>query len=178
MLNKLVTVRTFDTPIKANMALSFLETEGVEGFLEGEETVGMAWHLGNAFGGVKLQVREEDAERASILLDSDRLDEAEDLDWSQVDTGDKSYFEEREDDESQDETESGKNENEIVDRAFRSMVFGLLFIPILFYSLYLMGTVDWSSKNLTQKNKDRIPLIMLIDIGAITAYLYAFINYC
>ena len=62
MSDKLVTVATFGTPTEAALVRNQLEDQGIRVFLADEATVGMAWILGTAVGGVKLQVVEHDAE--------------------------------------------------------------------------------------------------------------------
>lgn len=68
MANRLVTLATFDTIAQAHVAKGELEAIGVRAFLTDEETVGMLWHFANALGGVKIQIAEEDSERAVALL--------------------------------------------------------------------------------------------------------------
>src|SRR5262249_26058835 len=70
MGEKLITVATFDTPIKAELAKNRLEEEGIPAFLGDEQTVGIRWHLGTALGGVKLQVSDEFADRAVAILEA------------------------------------------------------------------------------------------------------------
>ena len=70
MAERLVTVRSFWTEVEAHLAKNRLEAEGIPAFLADETTVSTAWHLGNAVGGVKLQVAEPDAERATVVLDA------------------------------------------------------------------------------------------------------------
>ena len=68
MDDKLVTVASFSEPIKAHLASAKLEAEGIEYFIIDENIVGMYWLYSQAVGGVKLQVREKDAEKATQLL--------------------------------------------------------------------------------------------------------------
>lgn len=63
-----VTLETFWSVEEAQLALGFLEVEGIPCQLEGVAVVGNLWHLANATGGVKLQVAREEAERAAALL--------------------------------------------------------------------------------------------------------------
>ena len=65
MSDKLVTVTSFGNVVEAEIARNALEAAGVRAFLEGEATVGNMWHLGNALGGVKLQVADADVPAAS-----------------------------------------------------------------------------------------------------------------
>lgn len=68
MPGRLVTLATFDTVAQAYIAKGELEAVGIRAFVTDEETVGMLWHAAAALGGVKVQVAEEDAERADALL--------------------------------------------------------------------------------------------------------------
>ncbi|HSK76243.1 MAG TPA: DUF2007 domain-containing protein [Thermoanaerobaculia bacterium] len=67
-LEKLVTVETFSTPWEAQLARARLETEGIHSVIADENFVRLYCALSNALGGVKLQVRKEDAPRAAELL--------------------------------------------------------------------------------------------------------------
>jgi putative signal transducing protein len=67
-LERLVTVETFNTPWEAQLARARLETEGIHSVIADENFVRLYWALSNALGGVKLQVRKEDAPRAAELL--------------------------------------------------------------------------------------------------------------
>jgi putative signal transducing protein len=64
----LVTIGSFDTPLKANILASRLEADGVECFVADAETIGTYCLLAGAVGGVKIQVRESDGPRAAAIL--------------------------------------------------------------------------------------------------------------
>lgn len=64
----LITIKSFLTPSEASMIQSILAAEDIYCFLKDENAVLMAPYLANAIGGVKLQVHEEDVERAIIIL--------------------------------------------------------------------------------------------------------------
>jgi hypothetical protein len=64
----LVTIATFDTPLKANIFASRLEADGVECFIADAETIGIHGLLAGAVGGVKIQVRESQGPRAAALF--------------------------------------------------------------------------------------------------------------
>lgn len=53
----------------AHLAVSKLRGSGVEAWLRDEATANMYWLYSNAIGGVKVEVREEDIERALEVLD-------------------------------------------------------------------------------------------------------------
>lgn len=65
----LVTIAAFRDPVEAHLARSRLECEGLACTLADEHTVGVNWLSSHAVGGVKLQVRERDRERALRILE-------------------------------------------------------------------------------------------------------------
>jgi hypothetical protein len=69
MSGRLTTVATFDLAAKAEMARNVLEGAGIQAVIADSEIVAMDWLISNAVGGIKVQVREEDAERAATVLD-------------------------------------------------------------------------------------------------------------
>lgn len=75
MAEKLITVASFNEPTMAHVAQIQLEAEGIESYLDNENVVGMFWHYGNALGGVKVQVREGDAEAAQLILQGPQTNE-------------------------------------------------------------------------------------------------------
>jgi len=64
----LIKVRTFDNYFLANITLTKLQSGGLECYLKDENTVIMDPILSGAIGGIKLVVKEEDAEEAKKLL--------------------------------------------------------------------------------------------------------------
>jgi hypothetical protein len=69
MDRRLVTVASFDQPPKARLVQNVLEAEGIQVAINDESLVAMDWLLSNAIGGVKVQVWEEDADRAVEILE-------------------------------------------------------------------------------------------------------------
>lgn len=67
-MSRFVTVATYDQLYLAEMTRESLEEAGVRVFLSDVEVVGNLRNLGAAGGGVKVQVAEENAERAIALL--------------------------------------------------------------------------------------------------------------
>lgn len=66
---KLVTVRRFTTSMDAHLLRVFLEDEDIECFIFDGHMVDMNVMISNALGGVRLQVREEQAEKALKLIE-------------------------------------------------------------------------------------------------------------
>lgn len=73
----LVTIATFEAPLKASLLASRLETSGIQCFIADAETVGMYQLLTSAVGGVKVQIREQDAPRAAYVIRELGLDTAD-----------------------------------------------------------------------------------------------------
>ncbi len=69
---QLVTLRKYLNVQEAWLAKSVLDSAGIECRLGDENTIRMDWFWSNLLGGVKLWVREEDAEQAASLLDQER----------------------------------------------------------------------------------------------------------
>jgi hypothetical protein len=67
-MSRFVTVAAFNEVPKAEIARNILEEAGIRSYLSDSELVAMDWLIANAVGGVKVQVAEEDAERASAAL--------------------------------------------------------------------------------------------------------------
>jgi hypothetical protein len=70
--SQLVTVETFSSPWEAHLARAHLETEGIHAIVADEHFFRLYSALTSTLGGVRLQVRPGDAERAAELLRSRR----------------------------------------------------------------------------------------------------------
>src|SRR5690242_18006536 len=68
-MESFITIKTFTQPHSAYIIKGHLEAEGIECFLKDELTVQSMNFYSEAIGGVKLQVRSTDAERAILLLE-------------------------------------------------------------------------------------------------------------
>jgi DNA-directed RNA polymerase subunit M/transcription elongation factor TFIIS len=62
-------VATYTKMEDAHLAVSKLQGSGVEAWLRDEATANLYWLYSNAIGGVKVEVRDEDFERALEVLD-------------------------------------------------------------------------------------------------------------
>ena len=65
---KTVTIRTFDNYFSANIMLTRLQDAGVICYLKDEYTVTIDPILSNAIGGIKLNIRQEDASMVNEIL--------------------------------------------------------------------------------------------------------------
>lgn len=68
MADSLVTVATYWNVGDAEVAKNALDAAGIESFLDDENMVRINWLNANAVHGVKLRVRDEDADRAGEVL--------------------------------------------------------------------------------------------------------------
>jgi len=67
--SEIVTVRQYRDLFEAQLAKGMLESAGIECFLADENIVRMNWYISNLVGGLRLQVRPDDAEAAREILD-------------------------------------------------------------------------------------------------------------
>jgi Putative prokaryotic signal transducing protein len=65
---RLVTIATFTDQVQAHILRCRLEVEGVPAFVAFEHHISMDWFLSQALGGVRVQVPETYAEKASEIL--------------------------------------------------------------------------------------------------------------
>jgi len=79
----LVTIATFSHPTEAYVPKSRLEAEGISSFVADADMITTNWLYSTAIGGAKLQVREEDAERALEILNL----KAEPAEWIEEEFG-------------------------------------------------------------------------------------------
>jgi hypothetical protein len=66
--NELVTLTRCDQLIAAQLLCGRLGAEGIEGFIPDENMANQTWHLSRALGGIRVQVRQGDLERAQQIL--------------------------------------------------------------------------------------------------------------
>ena len=65
----MVTIATFDQAAQARLAQNVLQAAEIQAAVSDESLVAMDWLLSNAVGGVKVQVWEEDEDRAVATLE-------------------------------------------------------------------------------------------------------------
>jgi hypothetical protein len=71
----MITIAQFSKPEEAHLLRMRLEAGGVPAFVLDENMVQMDWLYSNAIGGVRLQIAEEDAERAREILEEEPAEE-------------------------------------------------------------------------------------------------------
>jgi len=65
-----ITLRLYQHLHEAVFARELLASEGVDAFVPDENAASLNWPTPNGIGGVRLQVREDDAARAKEILES------------------------------------------------------------------------------------------------------------
>ncbi len=69
------TIATFTSPMDANMLVARLEGSGIAAFTRDENMISLDWLASNAIGGVKVDVAEEDVEKALAVLNAATAEE-------------------------------------------------------------------------------------------------------
>jgi hypothetical protein len=171
MPSKLVTLATFGNPAEAAIARNHLAAEGIRAFLADEDTVAMAWHLGNAIGGIKLQVADDDAERAISILETNDPNPIADDEWRSAGSGEK--LSDAETDETDDEDDPLQSPvDEDVARAFRAAIFGFIILPLQLYSLWLLAKIKFSGIPLSATTRRRMVITLLLNLPVVFVCLF------
>ena len=156
MAEKLITLVTFDMPFEAHLAKGLLEVNGVTSFLTDEFTVGVAWHLSNALGGIKLQVAETDAERAVNLLKGREREIADpDAEGGSPDAAKIERYPV--------ETPLSIGET-TANRALHAALLGIFFVPLQLYSLWLIGRLFFLRQKIERQAWKKIWVAGILDL--------------
>ncbi len=157
-----VTITAFDMPIEAHLAKNLLETNGLNAVLVDEFTIGVAWHLSNALGGIKLQVAETDFEGAIAVLEEQKKVTALDA-YTPLTSPAKI-----EKNEGEIETISVTEElngDKLANRALRAALLGFFILPILhLYSLLLIGRLRFSKQKISQHGHKVALFVGILDL--------------
>jgi len=174
MAGKLVTIARFDLAGQAHIAKNALEAAGIKSVLADEQTVAMDWLLSNAIGGIKVQVLEEDAERAvSALEESLGSDEPVDEETmtAEAEDAEKEGIDEPPEpiappsdalpSPTGPDTEEGAagkpSERDEYARRFLLAAFFGLVVPLLwFYAIYLFLNAAFGEGTLSPANRNRV----------------------
>ena len=68
-MHDFVTIKTFEFPHQVIILKSRLESEGIECYVPDERTLQMQPNFASALGGVRLQVRVGDIDKANLILE-------------------------------------------------------------------------------------------------------------
>ncbi len=166
MSYNLKTVARFENSGAANIAKNVLTEEGIAAFLASEAVVTALWHEGIAFGGIKLQVKEEDVDRAKQLLadrngEEDQTFEAEAFyDADVIDSDDVEATDL--------EPEPTEPEQDTI-RAIRAAVIGLLVPPVQLVASYYLAKLFCNPQPLQARYQTYFYIAVAINLFAILA---------
>jgi hypothetical protein len=162
MSDELVTVATFGDVVEANIARSRLEASGIEAVLADDRLVGVMPLLTGAIGGIRLRVRESDAEKAISALDTgESEDEAPEVQGAALPP--------------EDPAEPLSIREKKADRALKGAVLGLLFLPLQLYVLSLLVDIFYlSSERLRPDKRRRARIAALINIPVVVGFFFFF----
>jgi hypothetical protein len=172
MAQTLTTVATFYNVPQAELARNKLTEAGIQCVITDATTITLDWLLANAIGGIKVQVRGEDVDRAAEILgtapegpegttqavDEDELarqaleaerepDEVEEAPTEPADEAAISQPEAIEPPPPADERDGYAR------RLYLTSMFGLLIPPLFFYSLYLFLNAAFSPGQLSAQGR-------------------------
>ena len=180
MAGNLVTVATFDQGGKAHVARGALDAAGIRATIADETVVQMDWLLGGAVGWVKVQVLEEDADRAVAVLE-----EALGAD-SPADAAELAAEAEAAEPEDPKDAASApaavdevagplSERDQYASRAFLAAFFGLVVPLLWFYAVYLFLNAAFGDGPLSRRNRGRLRAVgALLALGFFTAmYLFS-----
>lgn len=184
MSDDFVTVATLNTPTEASLVRNMFDAEGIRVFLSDKEAVGMAWYLGYALGGIKVQVAESDVERAFEILDDHEPVTITEDDWKIAESFDaesedeEAKWGEGEEENSLDESEAdpATEIDELVDRAYKTAFFGLLFFPLQFYSLALLTKILMGSYELNSEQRKKMTIGYILCSVMLTFLFLVFVE--
>ncbi len=140
-MESLQTLARFDRAQEAYMLKGLLEGQGLTAFIADEETVNMAWHLGQAVGGIKVQVAEKDLATAREILAS--LNSIEKADAERI---------------------PSEHQAKQVHRALLAAGWGILLPPLQLYSIWIGIKLIAGDLPLAKELRPRLTLAMLLDL--------------
>jgi hypothetical protein len=170
-----VTIRTYTYAHEAALGQLRLDSCGIGSRLRDDHSVGMLPHLGNAFGGVKLEVKESDVEVAMELLSAVETKPAPERGpYRQAEA-----LDERDEDEEDDSAEEDEHEDDIAaasdrdvarvlksealelpgdpvaQRAYNASLLGFFFLPVVahLYSASLLWDIREQRLELTDRGE-------------------------
>lgn len=155
MPDDFVFIESYPTPHDAHLAANALRAAGIDVRMTDEATVGALPHLELALGGIKLFVREADAEDAVLILrgepqeqDSDSAKAASDERWP-----------------------GPRSDEETAKRAFHAAVVGILICPILLhaYSISLLLRIPSTSTPLSRRARRSARWAWLLNVAVLAA---------
>lgn len=145
--DELVTIATFTNSIDASLAQQQLKAAGINCLVADEATTNFAWHLSIAVGWIKLKVLRRDVDNAIDILTASDI-----------------QFQPFDDTDDDDEFEKLSPADEILERAFRAAVIGLIFFPLQIYSLWLLATLLFSGWKISRNRYLKAIITIILDL--------------
>ena len=180
MRQTLVTIATYWDTVEARLARIHLEAAGIRSTLQNEHSVTMNWlEFANASRGVELQVDEPDVDAAIEVLER-KAPEADEIgdDWKverETSIGDdeeteaESILEDADGLENVAEEPLNRRERQI-QRAYRSAMLGLIFLPVEFYCTYLLGASLLSDESIRPSIQKTARNAVLLNLCVLFVY--------
>lgn len=175
MGSDLVTLSTHTNVTEAYLIINRLKEINIPATLADANTVGMDFLLGNAVQWIKVQVREEDVERALDFLEQNEESTVaeDDIPWDQA---------EPEADEDPAEVQARIDAQKVpflepivdadierwVNAGYRCALFGLIFVPMSVISLGLLFFVAFKLNDLTPTQNRRFYTGLILDLVVLT----------
>lgn len=183
MTHELITVATLSSPVEASLVQNQLEAAGIRSFMSDEAAVGMAWYLGNAIGGVKVQVAESDAPHAFDVVNDHEPVTITEEDWrnpagldEEAEEFDRQWEEDETDEEGSHADSPVSDLNKMVDRAWKTAIYGIMFFPLQLYSLLLLAKIAFRGEHLSFEQRRKVRISYFVNSGMILVLLFLAID--
>jgi hypothetical protein len=135
----------------------------------------MLWHVGHAIGWIKVQVGNDDADAARVILSQHNKSAMSTLDEpveESPDAAESLRVSSFDDEEQRGEYEDEEDERELIlndreknaDRACRGAVVGLLFLPLQLYIFYLLLKIFVSREPLGDRGRRKVLIAAVINL--------------
>jgi len=145
--SELVILGKLSSPTEAHLLKVELEAEGIEAHVVDDHTAAIT----QMAMGVRVLVRPEDVNQALAI-------------WNSVETlaGEQKAIQPLNIVDQDDDDDSQTAADYYLDGALKTAVFGLFFLPVQFYSIYLLLKLAFSPEKIT-KGQWKIPVTILLD---------------
>jgi hypothetical protein len=189
-----VTIATFDQAAQARLAKNVLDEAGIRAAVGDENLVAMDWLLSAAVGGVKVQVWEEDADRAVAVLEEKLGARGEGLgatvspeelaaeaEAATPDAGEEPEPAEPATPDGPEPPASPDSRDEFARRSVFTAIVGLMVIPfgiyfpaldlgclaLVFYAVYMMLNAGWGEGELSRRGRLNLLVAGLITVTSL-----------
>jgi hypothetical protein len=140
----------------ARLVQGLLQSAGIDCFIPDENLLSQASYLSGIAGGLRVQVRESERERAQMMLDDFRMPESPSVD-----------------DEPAMDSQAVAEAQRLAARALRVAILGFILWPLPHPYALSLAITALSRKELTGPARRQAHVALLVSIGAILAFLFA-----